>query len=136
MKFKMTENQTDFESLPYEDKLLSVLKNFCFTSYDPYVVPVLPLKEDTRYFNSIFVHGCLYRQICFILSKQLSLEEYFEIFETLDKRIQDENVIYSYNDRDLVRIEDYFEGDRLGQYVYPLFGPCIRADIDSAKSKK
>lgn len=128
MNTENTSEQKD-ENLTYEEKLLGVLRNFCFSSYEPFIVPILPSKADSDYFYKVFIHGCIYRQICFILNKNLELEEHLEIFNTLGKRIEDEDVIYSYNEIDLVRVEDCYDGERYRSYIYPLFGPCIRFDV-------
>lgn len=121
----------------YEEKLLSVFKNFCFSGYEPFVVPILPEQEDHDYFNSLFKSGCLYRQLCFMLGEDLTLEQYYELNLDIDERFEDGNVICSFEGTDLVRIEEYYDGERSGKYVYPLLGACIRHDMQLlADSKK
>lgn len=117
------------EESTYEETLIGVFKNFCFSGYEPFVVPILPMQDDSDYLSSVFMHGCLYRQLCFILDRELSLNEYFEVFSTVAIRLDDDDLIYSFAGTDLVRIEDYYDGDRCGEYIYPLLGSCIERDM-------
>lgn len=117
-----------------EEKLLPVFKQFIFSGYDAFKVAILENKQDSDYFTLIFLHGCLYRQICFALSESLSGAQYKFYFDHyVSERFEDDSRIFSFRGTDFVKISYYYEGDRVGELVYPLFAACIEADLKQGK---
>ena len=117
-----------------EEKLLPVFKNFIFSGYDAFKVGIFENRDDSRFFLVIFLHGCLYRQICFALGKQLSGAQYKFYFDNhVTERFEDDSRIFSFQGTDFVKISFYYEGERCGELVYPLLAACIEADLKQRK---
>lgn len=113
-----------------EEKLLPVFKNFLFSGYDAFKVGIYESKADARFFTVIYLHGCLYRQICFALGEQLSGAQYKFYFDNdVSERFEDDSRIFSFRGTDFAKISYYYEGERIGELVYPLLAACIEADL-------
>lgn len=117
-------------STEFDESLLQVYRNFCFSGFNAFTSDVLPDERYSEHLGDIFLYGCLYRQICFMLKCELSLEEFEAYCSTcLDRRYEHGHAIYSFIDTDLVRVETRVEGERSVFHIFPLLHDCIVQDM-------
>lgn len=125
----MIENNEDY----FNNKLLPVFNNFLFSSYDPYRVPILPNKEDSDYFRSIFVQGCLFRQISFLENKKFDYKTYLPHYRKVEEKFINNEKFFFYKNIHLVKVSYYKDNDTIGELVYPLLKECIENDLRNTK---
>ncbi len=125
----MIENNEDY----FNNKLLPVFNNFIFSGYDAYIVPVLPKKEDSNYFCSIFVQGCLFRQISFLENKKFEYKTYLPYYKKIEEKFIEDERFFFYKNIPLVKISYYKKDDKVGELVYPLLKECIENDLRNTK---